>query len=249
MFFDDGEKMHIWFRVFLGLSLLSVLSGFGCSRDREEPGETQSTEFPSMDALLREIQSVDCLFELKEIKEKYALREGGLNKKLLAVLDARRDELVENTDAFPAIPGALDFLGWKIQWMGLNPDRRKGDDREQYRISGYFVVTGKMDRDWTFRIMTKVDECHVSQLPAERQKFGYLNWQIPAATSTWSPGEHHILSTIADLRPIPYYIYARMFYPPELLNHSAFAYGWFADPDVGPLPQAKSSRHSFGTAY
>ena len=224
------------FVLFSGLCILIPLTAINCSPTSQEPPEGYSVENISTNDLLAKIQTIDSLFELNDIIEQFNLRADKPAQEALAALYARRDQLINNADVIPAIPGALDFYGWDIQWVGVDPDRQRGDDRENYKISGYFVVNGKMDRDWVFKIMTKVDESHVHLLPANRRDAGYINWSIRAPTSTWEPGEHHILSTTAKLKPIPYYISARMFYPPELKNHASFSYGWFADPDVGSTP-------------
>jgi hypothetical protein len=212
--------------------VLSTAALVSCSRAPEDPAWFQSTatgEALGPDQLAEKIERIDSLFDLYDMKREYILR-GGDSREIMAELDRRRDQLVEEADAFPAIPGKLDFLGWdSIEKVGAN----------QYRISGYFVARDKMERDWQFKIMTKVDEQHVSLLPPDRQNARYLNWPVFPKTSTWQPGEHHILSTIMKLEPIPYYIYARMFYYPELINHGEIAYGWFADPNLPPVPKDK----------
>lgn len=225
----------------VGILLAAVLVLAGCSPEKPKPDRDQSPGVSGAGAWREKVSQVADLFELQALREEYLQQAIEPDREIIAALDARRDQLVKETDAFPAIPGALDFLGWKIQELGPDPDRRAGDDRKRYRISGYFVVTGKMDKNWTFRIMTKVDKQHLSYLPPDRRKPGYLNWQIPTETSTWQPGEHHILSTVMELRPIPYYIYARMYYYPEMINHANFAYGWFADPDVGEIDRNQAA--------
>lgn len=224
------RRSQTWVGLVLSIGVvLSVLTGISCSRVPENPAWFQSTatgDALKLDQLTAKINQTDSLFDLFKMKYEYILR-GGDSQEVMMALDRRRDQLVEETEAFPAIPEKLDFLGWDIE---------KVDDH-RYRISGYFVVRGKMDRDWTFRIMTKVDDQHVPLLPVERQKAKYINWQIFPKTSTWDIGEHKVLSTIMQLEPIPYYIYARMYLYPEYINQADFAYGWFTDPDLEPVPR------------
>jgi len=228
-------KTNFRFRAFLCLgACLTAGVLAGCSRCQEEPAWFQSTDIRGEEDLLNKIQSVDCLFALESMRREYVLRENEPSQAVLEALDSRAGRLVAEAEVFPAIPGALDFLGWKIERIGSGSAKQKTDDRRKYRVSGYFVVTGRMDRDWIFKIMTKVDDQHVFLLPPDRQKAKYLNWQIYPKTSTWKPGEHYVLSTTVELKPIPYYIFARMFLYPELINHDVFAYGWFADPDEAP---------------
>jgi len=211
--------------------VLSTAALVSCSRAPEDPAWFQSTatgEALGPDQLAEKIERIDSLFDLYDMKREYILR-GGDSRVVMEEMDHRRDQLVEAAEAFPAIPEKLDFLGWDIEKV----------DARRYRISGYFVVKGEMERDWIFKIMTKVDDQHVSLLPPERQEMKYINWQIYPKTSTWEPGEHHILSTVMELQPIPYYIYARMFYWPERINHGVFTYGWFADPNLPPMPEDK----------
>lgn len=219
--------------------ILGVLTVSACSRAPEDPAPPRPVAVTEPETLPEKIQNVDSLFELHTLREEYLGREEETDPAVVAALNERRDRLVEEADAFPAIPGKLDFLGWNIEWAGPDPDRRPDDDRESYRISGYFVVTGEIDRDWIFRVITKVDDRHVPHLPPDRRNARYLNWGAFTNSSAWSPGEHHVLTAVAELKPVPWYIYGRMFYPPELLNHANFTYGWFADPDVGPIPEDK----------
>lgn len=226
-----NERRNFCFLALLGFGFFGVLFGIGCTRVKEEPAWFQSTEIVSTDDLLGKIKNVDCLFALNSMKREYILQEGEPNMTVLMALDARIDQLVDQSEVFPAIPGALDFLGWKIQRVSEDQTASEARNTRKYQVSGYFVVTGKMERDWIFKIMTKVDDEHVSLLPPDRQKAKYLNWQVHPKTSTWEPGEHYVLSTIVELMPIPYYIFAQMFLYPEMINHAAFAYGWFADPE------------------
>lgn len=226
--------------IFGSAMIFGSLLAAGCSRDSEEPAWFQSSQSGAPlgpDAINQRIAGVDSLFLLVEMKRAYILRSGEPENEVIEALDRRRDQLVESAEAFPAIPGKLDFLGWRIRPAAEIPGREWSDNQGKYEISGYFVVTGEMDRDWIFRIMTKVDEQHVSHLPPDRREAGYLNWQIYPLTSTWDPGEHYVLSTVVDLAPVPYFIYARMYLYPEYINQGDFAYGWFADPDLEPVPR------------
>ena len=201
----------------------------GCSRAPEEPAwfqETATGHFLESDQVLSKISKVDSLFELYRMKREYILR-GGDSKDVMQSLDERRDQLVGKAPTFPAIPGKLDFCGWDIEKVGDN----------EYQVFGYFVVTGKMDRDWILKIMANVDDKHIQMLPLEQQKAGRAKWQVYPKTSTWDVGEHHILGEIIELRPIPYHISARFFLWPELINQDVFSYGWFADPDLIPEDQ------------
>lgn len=219
-----------------------MVAAGGCRRAPEEPAWFHSPETGEVlgpEALGEIIQDTDCLFRIDEMKRELIFRGGEEVPEIMAALNRRRDRLVEETEAFSAVPGALDFLGWRIRPTSEVPGREWETREGRYEISGYFVVTGEMDRNWIFRIMTKVDDQHVHLLPPERQQARYINWQIFPRTSDWSPGEHHILSTIMDLQPIPYYIYARMYLYPEFINQPDFAYGWFAGSNVEPVPEDK----------
>jgi hypothetical protein len=215
--------------------LFLVLSAASCSRAPEDPAWFQSTT--SGDTLTsaqlgERINRTDSLFDLFDMKREYILR-GGDSEKIMIALDKRRDQLTEEAEAFPAIPDKLDFLGWDIKKLEEN----------KYRISCYFVVTGKMDRDWILKIISTVDEKHAHLLPPDNQKSKRIAWKVYPKTSTWDPGEHKILSEIVELQPIPYNIFARFFLYPEKINHDVFHYGWFADPDVGPIPEDKPAPH------
>lgn len=218
--------------IVLGAGMIFSASALvGCSRAPEDPAWFQSTDTgKSLDPeeLAAKIGRTDSLFDLYDMKREYILR-GGDSREIMAELDRRRDELVEATEVIPAVPEKLDFLGWEIEKIG----------GRRYRISGYFIGRAEMDKDWVWKIMTKVDDQHVSLLPPERQEMKYINWQVYPKTSTWDPGEHHILSTVMELEAIPYYIYARMIFWPERINHEVFTYGWFADPGLPPVPEDK----------
>ena len=212
-------------QLMIGLSLLICLFfAIGCSQQPEDPAWFQSTM--SGDALkgvelITKINDVSSLFDLYKMKREYILR-GGESRDIMMELDRRRDQLEKEAKSFPAIPGKLDFLGWDIDKV----------DGNRYRVSCYFVVTGKMDHDWIFKLLAKVDEKDASMLPPENQKSGRVKWQVYPKTSTWDPGEHKIISKIVDLKPIPYNIYARFFIWPEGIYQDVFFYGWFADPDL-----------------
>ena len=217
--------------VILSISILTVFSG-GCSR---EPGETawfQSTETGGTlteDQLRAEINRTDSLFDLYDMKREYILR-GGDSREIMAELNSRRDQLVEEAEAEPAIEEKLDFLGWNIEKI----------DRGRYRVSCYFVVTGKMERDWILKLLAKVDKQHIPMLPPEWQKAERIRWQVFPKTSTWEPGEHKIISEIVELESIPYNIYARFYLYPEKIFQDPFFYGWFADPpesEERPVPE------------
>jgi len=244
----DGDMVKVSRRLMIGLSFfICLFFAIGCSQQPEDPAWYQSTtsgDTLESKELITKINDVNSLFDLYEMRQEYVLR-GGDSSDIMMELDRRRDQLVESAETFPAIPGKLDFLGWNIQWAGVDPDRQGSEDTEKYRISGYFVVTGKMDRDWIWKIMTKVDEKDASVLPPDRQKCRYVNWQVHPKTSTWEPGEHHVVSTVMELKPVPYYIFATMFIYPELINHGAFDYGWFVDPDLPPVPKDKPAPHLF----
>lgn len=242
-FLAGGGKMS-----FAGRAVLVAVMAFGlftavaCSRAPEEPAWFQSEETGKTlgpDELLAKIAGVDCLFQIYDMKRDFILQGGERGEEVLAALDGRRDQLVEKAKPFPAVPGDLDFFAWRIRPASEIPGRQWERDQRKYEISGYFVVTGEMDKDWIFKVMTQVDDHHVSLLPPDRQQAKYLNWQVFPRTSTWEPGEHHILSTIADLQSIPYYIYAQMYIWPERVHHGVFAYGWFADPDLSLLSEDK----------
>ncbi|MDP8215657.1 MAG: hypothetical protein RAO92_10565 [Candidatus Euphemobacter frigidus] len=223
-FFYVGEatglpKMLIGFCV-----LFLVLSAESCSRAPEDPAWFQSTtsgDTLSSNQLTKKINQEDSLFNLYDMKREYILR-GGESREVMVALDKRRDQLTEAAEIFPAIPEKLNFLGWDIDKV----------DGNKYRISCYFVVVGKMDRDWIFKLLAKVDEKHVPMLAPENQKSRRVKWQVYPKTSTWDPGEHKIISEIVELQPIPYFICARMFLYPEFIHHGVFNYGWFADPDL-----------------
>ena len=204
--------------------LFLVLSAASCSRAPEDPAWFQSTTSGdplSSNRLTEKINHTDSLFDLYEMKREYILR-GGESGDIMKELNQRRDQLVKKAEAFPAIPGKLDFFGWDIDKV----------DGNKYRISCYFVVTGKMERDWIFKLIGKVDEKHAHLLPPENQKYRSVKWQEYPKTSTWDPGEHKIISEIVELQPIPYNIYARFFIWPENKYQDVFSYGWFADPDL-----------------
>jgi len=204
--------------------LLLVFSIAGCSQAPEDPAWFQSTtsgDTLNSAQLTSKIKATDSLFDLYDMKREYILR-GGDSRDIMVELDRRRDKLVEEVEAFPAIPGKLDFLGWDIDKM----------DNNKYRISCYFVVVGKMDKDWIFKLLAKVDEKHAPLLPPENQKSQRVKWQVYPKTSTWDPGEHKIIYELVELQPIPYNIYARFFIWPENIYQDVFSYGWFADPDL-----------------
>ena len=204
--------------------LFLVLSAASCSRAPEDPAWFQSTTSgDTLDStkLIEKISQVDSLFNLYDMKREYVLR-GGESGEIMEALDQRRDQLVKEAEAFPAIPDKLDFFGWDIDKV----------DGNKYRISCYFVVTSKMERDWILKIVGKVDEKHVPMLSPENQKAKRVKWQLYPKTSTWDPGEHKILSQVVDLQPIPYRIGAVFFIYPEKKYRKAFSYGWFADVDA-----------------
>jgi len=211
--------------------LFLVLSAASCSRAPEDPAWFQSTT--SGDTLTsaqlgERINRTDSLFDLFDMKREYILR-GGESEKIMIALDKRRDKLTEAADTFPAIPDKLDFLGWDIDKM----------DNNKYRISCYFVVVGKMDKNWIFKLLAKVDEKHAPMLPPENQKGRRMKWQLYPKPSTWDPGEHKILSELVELQPIPYNIYGRFFLWPEGKYQDVFSYGWFADPDLTTNPPSE----------
>lgn len=195
----------------------------GCSRAPEEPAWFQSTasgDILDEDQIRTRISRTDSLFELYRMKREYILC-GGDSREVMEVLDARRDQVAGEIEAFSAIPGKLDFLGWDIEKVATG----------KYRVSCYFVVTGKMERDWILKIIARVDDQHVSHLPPESQEAGQVRWQAFPKTTTWDVGEHQIISEFIELGPIPYEIFARFFAWPEDIYHEVFSYGWFADPD------------------
>ncbi len=203
-----------------------IWGGFaaGCSRAPEAPAWFQSTtsgDILDEDQIRTRINRTDSLFELYRMKREYILC-GGDSREVMEALDARRDQVAEEIKAFPAIPDKLDFLGWDIE---------KAGDRK-YRVSCYFVVRGKMDRDWILNLMAKVDEKDAHMLPPENQQDGRCKWQAFLKTSTWDVGEHQIATQFIDLQPVPYYIFARFFIWPDDIWHDVFSYGWFADPDL-----------------
>ncbi len=242
-FSAGGGKMRFAGRaVLVAVMVFGFLTAVACSRAPEDLPWFKSEESGlrlDPDEIQARIDGVDCLFRIHDMKRDFILQGGDGAEAVLAALDGRRDQLVEKTKPFPAVPGALDFFAWRIRPASEIPGRQWERDQGKYEISGYFVVTGEMDKDWIFKVMTQVDDQHVSLLPPDRQQAKYLNWQVFPRTSTWEPGEHHILSTIADLQPIPYYIFAQMYIWPERVQHGVFAYGWFADPDLPPLPEDK----------
>ncbi len=218
------RKLSVALSYILGIGILGCgILGFGCSRAPEDPAWFQSTksgDLLSEDQLVGKINNTDSLFGLHEMRRKYIIL-GGKSASVIEALELRRDQLVEEIEPFPAIPGKLDFFEWDIRKIG----------EKRYRVSCYFVVREKLEYDWNLNIMTKVDEEHADLLPADRQQAGYVNWRIRPPASSWEPGEHQILSRIIELEPVPYYINARMMWWPERLNHAVFTYGWFADTD------------------
>ncbi len=209
--------LFVFFMILLGCG------GIACSRTPEEPSWFQATSSgETLDGarLTAIIRQTDSLFDLYDMKREYILR-GGDSPEIMQELDRRRDQLAATIERFSAIPGKLDFLGWDIRKVAGN----------RYRISCYFVVVGKMDRDWILKLMAKVDEKHAHLLPPENQVDGRMRWQVYPKTSTWDPGEHKIIAEIVELQPIPYDIFARFFLWPEDTYQDAFSYGWFADPD------------------
>jgi len=218
-------KKQTWLIVLLGLGIfLSALSGVGCSRAPEDPAWFQSTTLGDTLAdnrLVEKINQTDSLFKIYSMKREYILR-GGESRGIMSALNRRRDQLVKATESFTVIPGKLDFFGWDID---------KVDDNK-YRISCYFIVTGKMERNWTFKLVGKVDEKQAHLLPPENQKHRSVKWQVYSKTSTWDPGEHKIISKIVELQPVPYDISAVFYIYPEKKYGKPFLYGWFADVDA-----------------
>lgn len=201
-----------------------MVSATSCSRAPDDPAWFQSTtsgDTLSSDQLTEKLHKTDSLFQLYDMKREYILR-GGDSRKIMEVMDKRRDQLAENSEVFPAIPDKLDFLGWDITKIG----------GAKYRISCYLVVTGEIDRDWILKIVGSVDEEHASLLPPKNQKSKRIKWQLYPKTSTWDFGEHKILSKVVDLQPIPYNISAVFLLYPEKKYGKAFRYGWFADVDA-----------------
>jgi hypothetical protein len=223
--FFHGGYMAVFPKVLIGFgALFLVFSAVNCSRAPEDPAWFQSTtsgDTLSGNQLTEKITREDSLFNLYDMKREYILR-GGESRDIMKELDQRRDQLVKDAEVFPAIPGKLDFLGWNIDKM----------DNNKYRISCYFVVVGKMDKDWIFKLLAKVDEKHAPMLPPENQKSRQVKWQVYPKTSTWDPGEHKIIYELVELQPIPYNISARFFIWPENIYQDVFSYGWFADPDL-----------------
>lgn len=213
--------------VVLAISFLTV-SGCGPKPNEEEPDWFRSTSTGKNltdQTLLTKIDSTYDLFTLYRMKRQYVMR-GGKSQAIVKALDERRNEIVDAHDRQTAIPDKLDFIDWEI--------RRVADG--SYEVSAYFVVTGKMDRDWRCKLVAKVDDSHVDKLPPDSRKEKRLRYKLTPETSTWEVGEHKILSHIFDFQPIPYKIFGVFSLYPEGTYGDMFEYGWFADPDLQPGP-------------
>ena len=206
----------------IGLFFLTCLfSAIGCSQEPEDPAWFQSTTtgdvFKSVE-LITKINDVNSLFDLYKMKREYILR-GGESKEIMASLDLRSSQLVKEAETVPAIPGKIDFVAWDIRRL----------EAGKYEVSGYFVVTGKMDQDWRCKFVAKVDDNDVDMLPPECRKSKRIRHKLYPKTSTWDVGEHKILRQVFDFQSIPYEIFGIFYLYPEKTYGNKFDYGWYVD--------------------
>jgi len=127
--------------------------------------------------------------------------------------------MVKDADTVPAIPGKIDFVAWDIRRL----------EEGKYEVSGYFVVIGKLDRDWRCKFVAIVDDNDLDMLPSECRKSKRIIHRLYPKTSTWDIGEHKILRRIFEFKPIPYKIHGIFSLYPENTWANKFEYGWYVD--------------------
>jgi len=176
------------------------------------------------DPLLVKIMGEKDIFALYSMKQEYEAR-ADKSEAVVMAFKKRQDELVSEHKPQTAIDGCLDFVAFDSKKL----------EGGKHLLRWYYVVTNDITDEWLFNANLKVDKAHVSALPEDRQKSGFLSPGLSVNTTkitSWKKGEHKILTLALDLKDVPYEVLS-MFYKWSPEKKQIFSkqinHGWLAD--------------------
>jgi len=146
-------------------------------------------------ALVAEIEAANDFVSLHALEKECGQREGQSNA-LTEAIDDRFEALTDGIEPQTLTEG-LDFIDVNVKATG---------DKE-YTFSFLLKSTAVLDTDYHLTFVGKVDESHILRLPENVQKLGRQTWAIVIKenpTSTWKPGEYHVLQKKVKTEFIPY---------------------------------------------
>ncbi len=134
-------------------------------------------------------------------------------------------ELQEGTESLGALCPEADLLAFDF--------RRIGEDR--YRVDYLFQVNRPLNFDCLITLYGVVDENHLELLSEQRKQLGKRSeeWSFrpQPPTGDWRAGEHVLISSEIEARPIPYKMQTILYDRDNRRPHGDQVHlGWRADP-------------------
>jgi len=197
------------------------------AKAQEKPAPQAATAQPAKppeaedsSSIVEGIGACKDLIELHEKVEELK-KPGALSPDVSAEIDEKHKALLDKARVFH-YTDKLDLLAVDLRMIG--PDKA--------RLYLLFRPNAQLTSDYKVGVMAVVDKSHAKYLSADAdeknlaEKFTF--W--PPSSRKWAPGEEVLITTEANLKPIPYRLYVGLYAnePPHRLGENQ-ELGWYAD--------------------
>ena len=186
---------------------------------------TQPAKPPEAEDISSIVERIGACKDLIELHEKVEelKKAGALSPNVSAEIDEKHKALLDKAKVFH-YTDKLDLLAVNLRMIGP----------EKARLYLLFRPNAQLTSDYKVGVMAVVDKTHAKYLSADADKKSlaerFTFW--PPSTRKWIPGEEVLISTEANLKPIPYRLNLGLWAnePPHRLGENQ-QIGWYADLD------------------